>query len=325
MKANFNKIFIFYFYCLTCCSFLVLLLPLWPNYSSLILVKYLLLFAPRWWLILLITSLFIGWKFLSTKKRYVLFLLLLISLRYLDANLNISNPFIDTVKGDVNVITVNLGEGARIYEIEQLLKFYNPDIILFQEAQNIGMSKLFDDSWQYECVSALCISSKYPFKRENALDRTLLEGWGMFSVFYHIKIDSRTIYLSNIHLDTPRRAFKYLLNNNLNYGWVEDIENNRIIEAALVSSWSKNKKNAIIAGDFNMPVDENVYQEYFSSFTNTLNESGVGFNYTKHTPIHGLRIDHILVSDDFNVVDSKVLESVGGDHLPIMTTLVINP
>jgi len=329
MKINLNQAFLFYFYCLTSCSILVLLLPFWPNYSSLILFKYFLLFSPRWWLLLLITTLFIGWKFFSTTKRTTLFLLLLISLRYLDINLNInlniSNSHRDKVKGDLKVITVNLGEGARIYNIEQLLRFYNPDIILFQEAQNIRMNELFDDSWHYECVYALCISSKYPFKRENFLDRGMLEGWGAFAAFYSIKADSRTVYLSNIHFDTPHRAFKYLLNGDFNYDWVEDIEDNRIIEAALVSSWSNNKNNTIIAGDFNMPVDENVYREYFSSFINVLDESGVGFNYTKHTPIYGLRIDHILVSDDFIVVDSKVLESVGGDHLPVMTTLSINP
>ena len=248
---------------------------------------------------------------------------MLISLKYLDVNLNISNPFIDKVKGDLNVITVNLGEGARIYQIKQLLRFYNPDVILFQEALNVSMNELFDDSWHYECVSALCISSKYPFKREHILDRDFLGGWGAYAAFYRIETEIKTIYLSNIHLDTPRSAFKYLLSNDLNYDWVESIESNRTIEAALVSSWAKSKKNTIIAGDFNMAADENVYREYFSSFTNVLNERGVGFNYTKYTPIHGVRIDHILVSDDFKVIDSKVLESVGGDHLPVMTTLAI--
>jgi len=325
MKINVNKTFSFYFYFLTFCSFLVLLLPLWPNYSSLILFKYCLLFAPRWWLIVLITTLFIGWKFLSKTKKIVLFPLLLISCNYLDINVNIPNPLADKAIGDINVVTVNLGEGARIYEIEQLLRFYKPDIILFQEAQNISMKDVFDSSWYYECISSLCISSKYPFKREKVLDRELLNGWGAFAAFYRIQTDKKFIYLSNIHFDTPRRAFKYLINGDLNYDWVEDIENNRIIEAALVSSWSKNKNNTIIAGDFNMPVDENIYREYFSSFINVLNERGMGFNYTKLTPIHGLRIDHILVSDDFKVIDSKVLESLGGDHLPIMTTLVITP
>lgn len=88
---------------------------------------------------------------------------MLISLKYLDVNLNISNPFIDKGKSDLKVITVNLGEGALIYQIKQLLRFYNPDVILFQEAQNVSMNELFDDSWHYECVSALCISSKYRF------------------------------------------------------------------------------------------------------------------------------------------------------------------
>jgi len=148
---------------------------------------------------------------------------------------------------------------------------------------------------------------------------------GAYAAFYRIETEIKTIYLSNIHLDTPRIAFKYLLSNDLNYDWVESIENNRTIEAALVSSWAKSKKNTIIAGDFNMAADENVYREYFSSFTNVLNESGVGFNYTKYTPIHGVRIDHILVSDNFKILDSKVLESVGGDHLPVMTTLAIAP
>ena len=119
----------------------------------------------------------------------------------------------------------------------------------------------------------------------------------------------------------------------LRYGVIDtllaqEIENNRELEVSLITRWRKDLKfskgqNFIIAGDFNMPEDDSLYQQNFSDLNNAVAELALGFNYTKFTSWHGVRIDHILYSDGISIQDVAVLKSFKGDHRPVKATLLL--
>lgn len=77
----------------------------------------------------------------------------------------------------------------------------------------------------------------------------------------------------------------------------------------------------IIGGDFNIPAESAYYRDYWSEWSNAQDMSGRGLGYTKFTRYHGVRIDHLLVSDHWNVLSSRVGADFGGDHRPVITEL----
>ena len=91
-----------------------------------------------------------------------------------------------------------------------------------------------------------------------------------------------------------------------------------------MSLWSQNKNHTLIVGDFNMPQDENIYQRYFGDLSNAVDNKGFGFNATKFTSWHGVRIDHILYSDDFRLKAVEVINSIKGDHRPVFATFNVS-
>ena len=72
-----------------------------------------------------------------------------------------------------------------------------------------------------------------------------------------------------------------------------------------------------------MPQDENIYQDSFAHLNNAIDQKGIGFNATKHTSWHGVRIDHVLYSNNFQLIDVKVVNSFSGDHRPILSRFKI--
>jgi len=192
-----------------------------------------------------------------------------------------------------------------------------------QEARRVELAKLFNDYNFKECISGLCIFSKYPFKQVKVLSRKLFQGWGIFAVFYEIETQFGLVSLANVHFETPRSVLMGLIYRTFDFSLANTIESNRQFEAELVSLWSKNKSHTLIAGDFNMPEDENTYQRNFAHLNNAIGTKGIGFNATKHTVWHGVRIDHILYSDDFTLKTVEVIDAINGDHRPVFATFSV--
>ncbi|MBA6265149.1 endonuclease/exonuclease/phosphatase family protein [Colwellia sp. Bg11-12] len=301
---------------------LVTLLPWWPSFDSLILPKYLLLFGPRWWLLGVVLFILIGWFVLSKRQKITFFILILLSLNYLDFQLP---QFFhgNAVGKEIKIISANIGGGGSKEVIQLLVASEEPDILLLQEALKINLNELLGKSYTSECFSGLCIASKYGFENIAVLDRKLFGGWGQFARFYKIDISGKEVLLANIHLETPRSALMGAIYGYFDFDLAKRIESNREYEANLLKSWLDNKSNTIIAGDFNMPEDDNLFQRNFSELNNAIGKKGIGFNYTKHTSWHGVRIDHILFTDDFQINDVQTIDFLKGDHRPVVATLIM--
>lgn len=322
---NLKKWLFFYFFICVFACFLVTLLPWWPTLNVLIIPKYVLLFGPRWLLLVLVLPIILGWRMLSTKQKALYPLLILSSFNYLDFQLpKLWHYFAadNVTVNELKVVSYNIGGGGSQEELKLLVKYIKPDILLLQEARRINLAKLFSDDYVTECLSGLCILSKYPFVRTRTLDRKLFGGWGNFAVFYHIATPNGQLSLANIHLETPRSVLMGVIHRNFEQRLAEKTEDNRQFEVDLINVWAtNNQQNTVIIGDFNMPADENLFRQSFSNLNNAVEVKGFGFNETKHTSWFGVRIDHILYTPDMYLVDVEVLKLLKGDHQPLMAIL----
>ena len=324
IKRRLTTLTSLYFYCLVIAVVVVSVLPWWPFYQWLIIPKYLLLFGPRWWLAIVSLCILAFWAYLSRRKRLLLPVLFMGVLNYLDFQLpsftQYFQPSIENTQ-TIKIIQANIGGGGSMYEMKLLIQDEQPDIVLLQEAKKVDFSKWISPEYRTSCKGGLCIVSKLDFEELGALNRKLIQGWGNFAMLYKIKTAQGDFSLANIHMETPRTVIMSIIHGVWAQPSATKLDGDRQYEALLISSWQQAQDNAIIVGDFNMLEDENIYQKYFSSMNNALGSASVGLNYTKKTSWHGVRIDHLLFSDNFTLKESRVLNSLTGDHQPITSIL----
>lgn len=326
-KRNLKRIAPSYYFFLTIAIILVTLLPWWPFYQWLIIPKYLLLFGPRWWLLLLSLFIFVFFPFLSKPQKLFLPIIFMGVFNYLDFQLpSLTQYFQSTVEDEnsIKIIQANIGGGASMYEIQLMVKDENPDILLLQEAGKVNLSKWLSSDYRTSCKGGLCIISKLDFEETGKLNRHLIAGWGNFAMLYKIKTTHGDFSLANVHFETPRSVIMGFIHRYWDQSLANTIDGNRQYEALLISSWQEAQKNTIIVGDFNMLEDENIYHKYFSSMKNALGNGSFGLNYTKKTSWHGARIDHLLFSEAFVLRETKIIDAISGDHQPVLTILGFN-
>ncbi|WP_427980744.1 endonuclease/exonuclease/phosphatase family protein [Agarivorans sp.] len=297
---------------------LVASLAHYPDNTLAITISYLLLFSPRWWTLLLLALPLLLFPLLKKWQWLVWALCALVFVRFQDIQLNLPQQQI----GELRVMTLNNGGGANVEQIRRLVSFQQPDIIFMQETKAETVKQIFDSSWYSHCDS-LCTVSRTPLEHVGSLSRTSLGGWGNFAVFYHSQIQGKTISLANVHFETPRSTLAAIIHGVVDKQEFQDLHFARNMQASLLASWAKQQDYYIAAGDFNMSVQENIYQRYLSTERNAINQLGSGINYTKYTSWHGIRIDHVLSSAKLSFSAAQVLAPVGGDHRPLLVSMNI--
>lgn len=290
-----------------------------PESEFLLSLQYLIFFIPRYFYFLLTVYLCLLWKKLTVAKRYTLPVIVALSFYMLDFQINIDSLNINkNTKPSFTLITANIGEGIELKKLESAIKFYNPDAFTFQESGHLAGIKAFKDYQFQDCKNNLCFISKYPFEKINSLNNAMYKRYGDWAAFYELKINNEKINIVNVHFPSVRSIFPRFNN-------ISEIHSNRELAALIISSWGASKNKVIISGDFNMSVSESIYRRTFNQFNNALSTQGNGFNNTvnynyRSLTLPGVRIDHILFSDDFNIEKATVLESLGGDHYPVLST-----
>ena len=315
------SIYLFYF-----TSLLVVLCNVMPWSKFWALIEMPLLFAPRWWITLLLlpvviinpSLLFKQWKGLSVTSLIIIFF-------YLNFQIPINTLSANSKGQLLPIMSVNLGGSIKHPDLlkEQIV---NEQLVLiaFQETPMEEAKKIAPQGWDLHCIGQMCLASAYKLKYLNSQSRRILGGWGHLGLLYQLQINERKIYVMNLHLETPRKGYANFQLSKLNFEAVIENSEQRYIESSIISSWLKNKDSLIILGDFNMPVESSIYRENFGHYKNAFNEAGFGFGFTKYFRILSIRIDHILTDENFSVLKAKVGSDVGSDHFPILANVVLN-
>ncbi|MEH6625345.1 MAG: endonuclease/exonuclease/phosphatase family protein [Motiliproteus sp.] len=299
----------------------VALLPYWPEARLFSLGGYALLFAPRWWILALPVILLLTYRRLNRWQQFSILPITLICINFTDVQWIPHFSESTSERLEVRIMSVNIGNNTNQQKLLKAIKDNQPYVVFLQEARKPAMDRLFNDDWITDCAGSLCIASRFSLERIGDLNRRSLGGWGSYAAKYEADIFGQTVQLLNVHLDTPRTVLENLIHLNIDFSDAEHSVQNRNIQASVVSNWLTKNKPFIIAGDFNMPVNENIYRHYLGHLGNALDYSSLGLRYTKYTKWHGIRIDHILFNDSFVVKEAKVLGDFGGDHRPIVTVL----
>lgn len=295
-------------------------LTVYPDTTVLLPFQYILFFTPRYIYFFVILYLCFQWRNAKNIKRIVLTLLLFISIYLLDFQFNINTKAdYEQKKSTFTLVSINIGEGIELKHLMSIIRFQDPDIFTLQEA---GRMKNIDELESYpfqDCKGNLCLISKYPFEKVNSFNNNMYKGYGDWAAFYKVDINDIQINLANVHFPSVRRIFP-------RFDGIKELHQNRTLSALLIDDWAQSKQNVIIAGDFNMSVIEGTYQQTFKKYQNALSDVGSGFNNTvdykyRGIGLPGIRIDHILLSQNFNLEKAVVLETLGGDHYPIFSSI----
>ncbi len=227
------------------------------------------------------------------------------------------------------VLTYNIQRwSVTAEEFSELLKEVNPDFAAVQECAPSRW--ILPPQWHVKRSRTSLVVSRYPIvKFEISKRRHDVNG-----IYCVIDTPSGLIGFFCVDLLTPRRALSRLLDEKK----VFDLSQTDYAQRRIAQRWHESEGLArlvkaytgpiLIAGDFNLTVDSNIYRDLWSDYQNAYGETGFGFGYTKRTKInifrYNSRIDHILSSPELRPVRSWTGPDMGSDHLPLIADFVLN-
>ena len=78
---------------------------------------------------------------------------------------------------------------------------------------------------------------------------------------------------------------------------------------------------AIVAGDFNLPLESAIYRRDWATLQNAFSAAGFGLGHTKRSRWFGIRIDHVLAGSKSRIERCWIGPDVGSDHRPLVAEL----
>lgn len=141
-----------------------------------------------------------------------------------------------------------------------------------------------------------------------------------------IDIGGTEVVVGGVHLETPRDALEALAKRAV-LSFPAAARSNtalRELESSVARSFiapGEEQRPVIVAGDFNLPVESAIYRRWWGDLTNAFSARGSGLGWTKETARFGVRIDHVLASDHFEVHQATLLPRMSSDHRPLLVEL----
>lgn len=208
--------------------------------------------------------------------------------------------------------------GGQPDQIADAIVAEDPDIVFLQEVTGGFLSVLENDSrldrYQHRTtdVPGLPVEdlvwSKWPL--ENASFQDLANARLVQAT---VNSPAGPVIVTPVHLQAP------INRGNVRY-WTE--------QHRLLSELDRSTPR-ILAGDFNATRDHQPFRQLLDSgWTDAHEVRGCGFDATwpsdGRLPMPVMRLDHVLVTDHFEVLDVRLGTPGGSDHLPVITTLRLN-
>ena len=256
-------------------------------------------------------------------------------------------------RGNIKVLTYNI---RYLYDQEwtepttdsivSLIRKENPDIICLQEFPIRGEEheKFFSELSKYNHTKiqglfedgVICFS-KYRIIRSDSISGFCGTSKGLWA---DLKVNNDTIRLYNIHLQTTAINLEerdYI--NNARFlasadsarvskfsAMAQRLYENSLMRAHQVEALRHDMEHCpypvIICGDFNDVPMSYAYRTIAGKLNDTFSEQGNGYAHTFNGFFDLLRIDYILVSDQFRVLSYEVLPTDLSDHYPVVSRVI---
>ncbi len=208
----------------------------------------------------------------------------------------------------------------------------NPDLVVVPEC-GPGLAEMITALPGYRSqpvARGLCLLSRDTIISWEQRSQTEVwkQGGAGFIVRAVVRTPAGPVRVGLVHLATPRHALdSYFTLHTLPEQGPSTRANmaQRDEESGLAREWILQGPAlpTIIAGDFNLPVESAIYRRHWGDFRKAGGRAGFGSGHTKIQRYWGVRIDHILTSDDIGTSRAVVGRDVGSDHLPMIADLVL--
>ncbi len=192
-----------------------------------------------------------------------------------------------------------------------------PDIAVFLEIHNdwsVELDQLKDIlpyslSYPQDGYYGVAIYSKLP------LEDGLYQEFGVtgiVSIVANVTVAGKKVTVIGTHPAAPLNE-KYLQWRNIQLG-----EMSRYV--------SQLKNPSIVIGDLNTTMWSPYYKDFIAAtgMRNASKGFGIQPTWYRKSPIFSIPLDHCLVSPEIQVLNSRVGENVGSDHLPIIVDLTFD-
>jgi len=293
------------------------------------------LFSP---LIILLNILFIFYWIAKLKKQFLLsVLILLIGYNSVLAFINFSNNSSNMTENKVSIISYNvrlfnlynwIDENDIEDQINSFLVDKSPDIICLQEYRG-NIIDLPNYPYRFEFLRGnnikygQVIFSKFPILNKGSVDFSSMSN---NAIFVDLKIHNDTIRFYNVHLQS------FALENEIDLSTMNTIQNKEIITNlsntfitqqrqvdVLRNSIDNSPYKNILSGDFNNTAFSYTYKNLIHGFKDSFTLKGNGLGITFNYNFIPLRIDFILVDNNFRVNQFKTYKINLSDHEPIFS------
>jgi hypothetical protein len=233
----------------------------------------------------------------------------------------------------VNSDQHGLGAGGFPFFLESV----QPDLMAIQEcAPSLSAELKRVEGWYVHHTDNLCFLSRYRIIDSTLMDRQVLArihgeddmgiGGSGYVVRYTVQTPQGPMSVSNLHLETPRKGLEDLLAGNSDLSRLRENTALRGIESDLARQFAyQDTLPTIVLGDFNTPVESQIFQRSWGDLTDAFSYAGFGFGMTKFNGWIRARIDHVLVGPGVYVDRVAVGEDVDSDHRPLIVELTVVP
>ncbi|MBU2950451.1 endonuclease/exonuclease/phosphatase family protein [Tamlana agarivorans] len=234
--------------------------------------------------------------FLGKWRKYNLFLAGLLLVIWLGRSFrfSIAEPIKDS---DIEIVFWNT---SRVHKFKDAITQYGdfPDVMVLAEASDTDfkdLQKKYPDYSFYKSTRELSIFSKHPMKIISDVTSN-----------YHTSV---------VHFETCNLHF-----------YAVDVTGSRDVprhwELDYVDAHLEFQERTIVLGDFNLPYESVYFEVIRAQFNHWFSSKGNGFRETWPWELPLLSLDHIWVSKDLEILDSKKINSLESDHEMIKTVVL---
>lgn len=283
-----------------------------------------LLYGPRWALLLPFPFLFVAAALLTRRSLWTLAVAMLFLCSITDFSIPWRRILPSGKHGlQIRVLTCNTHDTQlKAGELSRVISETHPDIVALQ-VFSPGPRISFDArEWHVQSDGDLYVASRFPIRD---LKVVLPPHEGNLGTSIHCRLitPAGEIQFYILHLVSPHIALSAALRHKIGANdLIEQNSENRIDEAGQIARDAVGSGDAVLlAGDFNLPCDSIAYRNSFSEFTDGFSATGWGFGWTYRVRHTVTRIDHILCGGKLLFRRCWVGEDVGSPHRPLLADL----
>jgi vancomycin resistance protein VanJ len=229
----------------------------------------------------------------------------------------------------IRVMTYNVKWGSRDAQaIADDIQKYHPDLIQMQDsagALNTAIGPALA-GWNIRVSGQYIVASQHPLPELESRDISFSDRIH-HCVRYTLQIGSKIVTVYNVHLLSPRDGLVAVRHRKID-GLAGNVAA-RLEESARLAGYIQAESGPVLlTGDLNAPVQSLVCRSLFDAgLRDAFSDAGVGYGYTygRYTGIRQpyVRIDHVLVSHQWQVTHCVVGNTRGSDHCPVIADLVL--